>query len=461
MKHILLFLTAIFSFSHLFAALQEVYVSSSSGNDANNGSQNSPLKTIAAAPRQNIKLLLKRGDTFFEELRNFSNCEIDAYGEGAKPLICGLKIVKNPDAWLRMPSDIWEIDLRKDENFEGMLTNSHPDKFNIGAVYNIANDKVYGHLVKQVTDLQDYGDFFAAKDSSCNADHTRLRGHNFAKLYFKSKGNPSANGAKIAFSTACHGVSLLKDCKISNIAIKGFGKHGICTTHNCEIQNIDIDLIGGSIQCGYKSKWVRFGNGIEFWITSENPCNNNIVKGCKVSRTYDCGSTIQGIAKQSSKAIGNKFIGNTFINCRQAFEHFLRSKNGTAVYEDCEFSGNKCYNIGDNQFNTPELRDANLLSYDSTPNTLVGLKIDGNTFFGGNVYCANKFPVAITNNTFYVLKGQYLYYGKGDPKSVIWADSDADINSFSDAISSSSNKIIILDSPSLENLIRTSLSNSK
>ena len=55
---------------------REVYVSSSEGIDTNDGSKNAPLKTLAAAPKENAKIFLKRGDTFYEELKNFKNCDI-------------------------------------------------------------------------------------------------------------------------------------------------------------------------------------------------------------------------------------------------------------------------------------------------------------------------------------------------------------------------------------------------
>ena len=45
-----------------------VYVSSSAGDDSNDGSMKSPLKTFAKIPKENARILLKKGDVFYEPL---------------------------------------------------------------------------------------------------------------------------------------------------------------------------------------------------------------------------------------------------------------------------------------------------------------------------------------------------------------------------------------------------------
>ena len=55
-------------------AITEVaYVSSSMGDDANDGSKEKPLKTFAKIPRKNARIYLKRGDTFYEPLATLEN----------------------------------------------------------------------------------------------------------------------------------------------------------------------------------------------------------------------------------------------------------------------------------------------------------------------------------------------------------------------------------------------------
>ena len=347
------------------------YVSSSGGSDSNDGSEAAPFKTIAAAPSENAEIFLKRGDVFYGAISGFKNCKIGAYGEGAKPVISGLKIVKNPAAWERLANDVWRIDLTKPENFEGYFAEGKRN--NIGAVYDMAKDKVYGHLVRRYNALNAYGDFWVSGE--VNRVNVQEKSENFRYLYFRSKENPSSGGAKIAFSTSGVGISNLENCEVDSVAVKGFGIHGVARAWGCKFRNMDVDLIGGSVQLGYPH-WVRLGNGFEFWVSDKRPCSNNLVEGCTVSRTYDCGATIQGIGNGDMLIENVKFVGNTFIRCRQAFEHFVRSRKGTARYSDCEFSSNRSFEAGENEFSTPEARDAALLSYEGKP--VSGLLIKDN-----------------------------------------------------------------------------------
>ena len=57
---------------------RDVYISSSTGDDKNDGSISAPLRTIAATPKDGAKVYLKRGDVFFETLQGFENSEIDS-----------------------------------------------------------------------------------------------------------------------------------------------------------------------------------------------------------------------------------------------------------------------------------------------------------------------------------------------------------------------------------------------
>lgn len=91
-----LFTFALVSILSAAAFGKAYYISSSSGDDSNDGSQAAPLKTIAAAPNENSEIYLKRGDVFYGPITKFKNCKISAYGEGPMPVISGFKIVKIP-----------------------------------------------------------------------------------------------------------------------------------------------------------------------------------------------------------------------------------------------------------------------------------------------------------------------------------------------------------------------------
>ena len=121
-----------------------VYVSSSAGDDSNDGSMKSPLKTFAKIPKENARILLKKGDVFYEPLSGLSNCVVDSYGKGSKyPEICGLKLLKNPDAWEDMGNGVWRLDMNKTENFYGRnleITKGNFQLNNLGALYDAASE---------------------------------------------------------------------------------------------------------------------------------------------------------------------------------------------------------------------------------------------------------------------------------------------------------------------------------
>ncbi len=404
----------IINFFFVFASLicsvfaKDIYVSSSTGNDSNNGSISAPLKTIAAAPKENVNIFLKRGDIFFETIRKFKNAKIDAYGDGEKPLLCGLKILKNKNAWKKLPNDIWELDLTKTEDFVGYLSiekKSLSAQNNIGGIYDIENDKLYGNLVKNFDDIKSFGDFLATdgnpRPNGIPKDDT------FTKLYFKMKDNPSKLIGNLGLITYSFGIRENRNCEFQNIAIKGFGGHGICKAWDCKFRNIDIDLIGGSLLRSYK-RYVRFGNGVEFW-TGNPTCNNNLVENCFISRTYDCGATIQGHIGKGVKPTNIKFINNRFLRCRQGFEHWTEPRKGDhTTFENCEVSNNKFFDCGVCDFGVKGKNNTTFLSYER--NSMSGLVIKNNISWGAPVYYTSKGHFAkLENNTFYVFSDSYLY----------------------------------------------------
>lgn len=129
------------------------YVSSSQGNDELDGlTPRTAKRHIAAVPKTNVCVRLKSGDIFFESLSGFTDSSIEKYGNGAKPILCGFKILKNPRAWQRVGNDIWSIDLSNVSDFTGYGIEEAPNDQlnNIGCIYDFAHDKVYGHIVRRV-----------------------------------------------------------------------------------------------------------------------------------------------------------------------------------------------------------------------------------------------------------------------------------------------------------------------
>lgn len=403
-----------------FAENTIYYVSFSEGATGNDGlSESTPLLHIADVKvKKNITLRLKCDDVFFENISGYSDCIVESYGKGNKPILCGIKVLKNTDAWEYDKEYLcWRLDLQKAENFVGMpadgLTN------NIGCIYDEKHDKIYGRLLNDLDKLKEDGDFYTTN----KCDSKEVTGDDFRYLYFKYHANPSILG-NLCFSTAKAGISKMYNCTIKDIAIIGFGGHGMGVLDHCTVADCVLDIIGGSIQLG-KCPWVRFGNGIEFYITS-NPVSNSIVRGCRISRTFDCGVTIQGSGDNMGDAVNIRFTNNRFIYCRQAFEHFMQSNGNPARYIDCSFDNNISLWAGDNQFGCPEQRDAAVLSYELQDKSC---SITNNIFYGSNYYFGNKLPDGMTNNLVYLYPDQFLHHShfRADAMRVLYSGNDVEV----------------------------------
>ena len=425
----------------------EVYVSSSAGDDSNDGSKSKPFKTFSKIPRKNARIFLKRGDVFYEPLSGLENCVVDSYPNNGKrlPVICGLRFIKNPSAWENMGGGIWRLDMNADANFSGRNppAATRGNLFNnIGGIYDASSDTLHGRVLKKHSDLKDNWDMISSPEFRSN----KVTDQTFRYLYLKLDENPAKYGDSLALMTYGNGVSNIRNCTVRNIAIKGFGRHGLTGCSGGKIENLEIDLIGGSVLVGFPN-WVRLGNGIEFWISGGPNSNiHNRVSNCTISRTFDCGSTIQGRTDNGNAlALDIVFTGNKYYRCRQAFEHWLASSgNGPIEYRDCKFVRNFAWEMGENEFDSPYLQDLNFLTYDRG---VAAMTIRENVCYGAGAYTGvPNWSTDFGDNTFYVLRGKPLVAVlRGSGNIVVNAESDADIEKYRQITGDKTSKIFIVE----------------
>lgn len=400
-----------------FAIEQVIYISSSLGDDSNPGTQIAPKKTIGSVKnKKNVEILLKRGDVFFETVSGLRGCKVGAYGYGEKPVVCGFRILKNANAWTKVSDRIWCIDLCLINDFEGFPI--VPSEFNkqggnIGMIYDINNDKIYGNLVKEITSLKKDGDFFVSeKWLTKDFDNKGI-------IYAFFDQDPRLNKGW-CFSMGENGFYSLTNCWLSDLSIVGFGKHGLLSADDTFVERCDFDLIGGSILIGF-NYWVRYGNGIEL----KHNNSNVVVKDCQISRVYDAATTIQSSGKGLHSPNNIHFINNRIVYCRQAFERYLTSSDNDPQYIDCEFSNNVCVFSGDNKFGITKYgNECHLLSYEKTTKPII---IQNNIFFGSNYLCCYTFSEGMKDNIVYIYPDQYLnhYHGIKDYQTILSNDFDA------------------------------------
>lgn len=374
-------------------------MSSSEGSDENDGlTDQNPKRDLSGIPKENVTILLKCGDVFWGGISGYKNCTLSSYGKGERPVICGFKVLVNTSAWNDEGYGLWSIDLCRSEDFRGNVEKKFDTTFNnIGFIYDPSNDRLFGRNVDALESMRDEMDFFTTSYYS----KEDIEAHPFGIVTVKSARNPSELG-NLCFPAAQYGVDRMTNCTIKGIAIVGFSLFGMVHLTGCYVEDCQIDMIGGAVQIGHNTR-TRYGNGIELWYQY---CDNTIINNL-ISRTYDCALTIQASGDIKSNPRNNHFVNNRIYKCRQAFEHFMNSSNGALIqYENCEFSGNTCYLMGDNEFDCPEGRDCNILSYE---NKAKPITISNNVFFGGNHLDGTGLDEGMENNTVFLYVDQYLH----------------------------------------------------
>lgn len=434
MHKVVVFIGLIFYLSIFISAFgkskteNRCYVSSSVGYDSNNGSIESPFRTLSKALESGADtILLKSGDIFYEKML-IDGHVVDKYGVGEKPILCGVKIpekgawengvLKNGN-WIKCKSNIWRIDLSmEDDKYSGFKTGGASFFNNIGAVVNLITDDMNNcRKVPQYSDLIENFDLWQA----CPVEDTGSsipQDFNFLYMYFD--GNPNEYDFGVTMGTSAITV---QNGDIRNISIKYWG-FGILFKDNVNISHCDIDGIGGFIQRGYK-KWVLLGNGIETWV-SNSVRHDCIIENCKVSRTFDCGATIQGSSNQNSiKAENIIFRNNIFRNCCQSFEEFLRGPDNEDLYYNCIFENNISIDAGIStgfRYYDDRYKRCHFLSNSNLRNT--NMIYRNNVAINGNYYCAGAYnklyrQAVWQDNTCHIKRGQDLLGNYGGTKDVI------------------------------------------
>ena len=274
------------------------YVSSSEGNDDNNGlSLNDPFKSLKKITnmtlKQGDKVLLKCGDIWHETLTiniedTFMNDKIlvGSYGIGEKPTLSFAKIHKNNSLWESYNGDIYKIDL-SNNNLEGAIT----DDYNVGFILDKETDEIYYNRVNNINDIKNPMDFYVENTF----------------VYMKCESDPNNRFNELWFVLRANLIRAVNNMHIDGLRLQNTGAHGIVgCQNNCVIENCVINNCGGSVL--FPETFTRFGNGIELSTSNNILIKNNIISNC-----YDVGCTIQGtnIISENVLVINNKFLYNS------------------------------------------------------------------------------------------------------------------------------------------------------
>lgn len=431
-----------------------IYVSND-GNDTNDGlTVNTSVKTIARGINLNPKILkLRAGDTFYESVM-VNNIEIDSFGIGSKPNICGLKILKGK-AWERgtfnenewHPSDtghIWKACLSlPDSSYLGIKTGGSSLYYNIGQIVDLETNSLNGsRRVRFSNDLVNDYDFWLNKNDSALIKPVKygLKGRekNFPRADYKEDYNFLFVYSTEDLNTKSIGLAVydvgarVRGGSIRNVKVSHWGRCGITGRSNTYIDNCEVDAIGGSYFI-IDDYWNSYGNGIEFYVFS--PITENCrIQNCTISRCYDAGFSIQGSSSKSNnkniRAQNILFENNIIENCNQSFEFFLNGTDSTAVYENCIVRNNLSLNAGINsgfRIYVDRYKYCHILETSRMRPT--GIIYDNNIFANGNYYCSSlcqdkyNSPIWRTNKC-YIMRGQDLIGNGSGKKDVITLPTD-------------------------------------
>lgn len=218
---------------------------------------------------------LKEGDGVFFERNSFFRTSEDlnlksgvayaAYGDGAKPVICGSeKNYAEKSLWhCTEAENIWRMSF------------PHSD----AGIIVLDGGSETGKKRIKLSQLTENDDFYHDWDDG-------------AIYFYSDRGNPGEifNEIEIGIKTRLfHLPADVHDIVIDNIAFCYTGLFGIRAdggAENITVTNCTFSWIGGSL---FNNKSNRFGNGIEFVMG----CDNIVVKNCSFDQIFDSGVTFQ------------------------------------------------------------------------------------------------------------------------------------------------------------------------
>lgn len=388
------------------------YYISANGNSGNGTDINDPMSLKVAKTKKyksNDKILLKRGDVFYDTLEFDVSVEenqyiyIGTYGDEnlSKPIITTAYYVDKKEAWNKFDDNIYVLDMSKRNYLNGYVT-YYSTSYNIGFLKD-EQGNIYGFRKDSIEDLKNDFDFY------CEDKY----------LYVKCKDNPINLLGKIIITSKHNIVTLNSNYILDGLIIQDTGAHGIVKNgegSNIIILNCTIQNIGGSLFEDVYGNIERYGNGIEFW----NQANNTLVQNCIFRNIYDAAYTLQGSGVTQGFDY-NTCINNIFINCSYPVE--MSCHNGDSI-EDCSFEGNVVknnliinqgsgfgYDTRSNKYKPSNMVIAMLPVADSklqySNNRIYNSK---SLYFKGGSALENLYEVSVdADNNIYYLKDDVIY----------------------------------------------------
>ena len=401
---------------------KRIYVSESSGNDANDGAtEATPVKTIKQAQQlagDSDVILLKRGDMWRERFRTKEGLTYTAYGEGKKPIINANEYgdAADPSLWTLVEGttnvykyaktipDVGNIVVNWESTIEKLVD---PIKIAGGKM------TVSGSPIDVKTCLED--NFFVNV-------YTTMKGTSIdntsSELYVRcDKGNPGEVYDSIELCYGGNGISGTSKIHMDNIAIFFAGRHGIGmgTVSDVKFTNMEVGwqggVVGGTNSNGTLS---RLGNGIEVY----GGCDNYVIDNCYVYQCYDAGITNQKQlgGTDACTEMDVYFTNNVIEKCIYNIEYFMGiadDKSVTRIMKNINYTDNILSRSGYGWGAYPS-RAASIKGWRGHNNHADGFTVENNLFIMDKVNAADlgagsmAWIPAFKNNTYIQKYGNTL-----------------------------------------------------
>lgn len=328
------------------------YVSFSTGSDTNDGlSPEKPWKTINKVSETTLArgsvVLFKRGDTwrlddysrgntYFCYFRLQSGVTYSSYGDGAKPTISGSpRDLAKTGTWTQTEyKNVWKYS----EVYDGM-SNINPYYNDVGnLIFN--NGEAFGYKMIKGTKCpavaNGLGSEVFSRLGDLNLNYEFWFNPEECQIYlYYDGGNP---GECFESIEAAVRLNLMRANNVSDVTVDNFiltygGAHGVSTAlvDNVKITNCEFRWIGGGIYDSSVSN-VRYGNGIEFNLNSENCWAD----GNLFYQIYDAGATHQFDTRNRMNDTTTcyhkniNYVNNVFEYCIYSIE-FFESHTKTSI----------------------------------------------------------------------------------------------------------------------------------
>ncbi len=423
-----------------------VYVSSSSGSDANSGlTREDPLCTIGAAIEKGSRILLKAGDVFYGSVSLYGR-ELSRYGEGINPVISGYKRIDG-QRWNRVSRNVWRIKLTT-KRYSGNTVAEPSFLNNVGCIHEYDKGLIHGRKVQYIEDLKNDWDIW---QTDKNGKEVTEEDFNYLYLYLSR--NPRRMHLELSTGIAA---MYLANATVGGVDFEGFG-FGLAAGTHTTIRNCNIDAMGGMQAVGDDS-FICYGNGIEFYVASD--IEDCLVEKCRVSRCYDCGITIQ--ASDQGQATPRNILvrDNLIVSCCEGWEDYLRNDDNV-VFVNCRFShnvvadsGNSGFGYSDGRFKYCHILGNNFLGDK-------GMIIEDNVFIGGNYYCTMPYDGRYTShkwsgNVCYITPGSFIlsnYVGTADVIRITENGIDKEITEYRRLTGDQTTRFVLCNQSEIDTMI--------